>query len=167
MSDHVVDTNVLLVASAADPFSPFGDSDLPADLQGVVLEWLAELRGDQDRQMVWDSLFRVYDEYRNKLTDQDYGLLVVKEKMATARFVEVSYGPDGEAVVPEAFARFDRSDKKLLAVALADRGASSLVNATDTDWLSIEDALVDAGVTVEQLIEDWLRAKHHDKQKKR
>ena len=30
MADYVVDTNVLLVASAAHPFSPFDDCDLPA-----------------------------------------------------------------------------------------------------------------------------------------
>ena len=160
MADHVIDTNVLLVASAAHPFSPFDDSDLPVELQQVVFEWLAVLRVEEGRTLVWDDLFKIYEEYRHKLTDQDFGLQVVHEKMATARFVPVTYDADGIAVVPEAFSSFDPSDRKLLAALIADSGGSSLVNATDTDWLEIEEALENAGLSVLQLLEVWLREKY-------
>lgn len=163
MPDHIVDTNVLLVASAAHPFSPFGDSDLPPELQERVFEWLAGLRADPARQMVWDTMWKIYDEYRNKLTEQDYGLQVVSEKMASARFVEVSYDGDGIAIVPAAFACFDPSDRKFVAALLADGGQSTLVNATDTDWLEIENEIGAAGRTVEHLLEQWLRAKYKEK----
>lgn len=163
MTDHVVDTNVLLVASAAHPFSPFGGSDLPTDLQARVFEWLAAFRSDGDREMVWDDRFKIYEEYRNKLTDQDYGMQVVTEKMTTARFVPVDYDGNGDGVVPAEFANFDPSDRKLLAALLLDKAQSSLVNATDTDWLEIEAELESAGATVVHLLEPWLRAKFEAK----
>jgi len=158
VADHVVDTNVLLIASAAHPFSVFDDSDLPLELQETVLEWLTEFREDTARQKVWDDAFKIYQEYRNKLCDQDLGLLVVNEKMATARFVSVDYNVDGNGVVPPEFTAFDPSDKKLLAALLTDVSGITLVNASDTDWLEIEEELNAAGATVEHLIEQWLRA---------
>jgi hypothetical protein len=124
-----------------------------------VFEWLAEFRRDDGRTMVWDDLWTIYDEYRNKLTDQDFGLLVVRDKMASARFVGIEFEADGSALVPAAFSGFDRSDRKFLATLLADVGRSTLVNATDTDWLAIEEPLEMAGVQVEHLLEDWLRTK--------
>lgn len=160
VADHVIDTNVLLVASAADPFSPFGDSDLPRELQEQVFEWLVAFRGDQTRQMVWDTLWRIYEEYRHRMTDQDYGLQVVAEKMASARFIDVDYDANHVAVVPAEYDCFDPSDRKFLAVLLADEGRCSLVNATDTDWLDIEDEIVREGREVVHLLEDWLRAKY-------
>jgi len=163
MADHIVDTNVLLVASAAHPYSPFADSDLPLEQQQVVLDWLAAFREDASGRMVWDTCWKIHQEYRNKLTDQDFGLLVVTEKMASARFVEVSYDSTGAAIVPAEFGDFDRSDRKLLASLLADGGQSSLVNATDTDWLEIEDRLLARGLRLELLLERWLRAKYAEK----
>ncbi|MCK5796322.1 MAG: hypothetical protein KAI47_04010 [Deltaproteobacteria bacterium] len=163
MTDHVVDTNVLLVASAAHPYSPFGDSDLPKDLQGRVFEWLTAFQKDTTRNMVWDVEFKIYDEYRNKLTAQDYGMLVVNEKMAQARWIDIEYDENGDGVVPKAFSAFDRSDRKLLAVLLADTDGTSLVNATDTDWLEIEAQLQDAAAQVDHLLEHWLRAKYDEK----
>lgn len=160
MPDHVVDTNVLLIASAADPSSPFSDSDVPPELQLLVFEWVAALRADAGRTMVWDSLFTIYQEYRHQLTEQDYGLQVVNEKMETARYVELEHDAHGDAVVPDTFGGFDRSDQKFLATVLGDGGASSLVNASDTDWLGIEYELVMSGIVVEHLLEEWLRAKY-------
>jgi len=157
VKDHVVDTNVLLVASAAHPYSPFDDTHVPAAERSLVFEWLAAFRSDDGRQLVLDDRLKIYEEYRNKLTDQDYGLQVVKEKMQTLRFAEIDW--DGEtAVVPEAFREFDPSDRKLLAAALRDPDGISIVNAADSDWLEIEEALAGAGVEVVHIIEPWLRA---------
>lgn len=158
MNDLVVDTNVLLVASAAHPYSPFDDTHVPFDLQGTVFEWLAAFRQDAARCLVLDDRFRIYDEYRNKLTDQDYGLQVVHEKMTAFRCATVEWDPDGHAVVPPKFASFDRSDRKLLAAALTNRRNIAIVNATDTDWFEIEAELGDEGVVVLHLLEEWLRA---------
>jgi len=50
MADHVVDTNVLIVASAADPGSPFEATHVPPKERQIVLAWLKEFRGDKDRR---------------------------------------------------------------------------------------------------------------------
>jgi hypothetical protein len=163
VADHIVDTNVLLVASAVYPYSPFDDSDVPLELQEQVLEWLIAFRADTSRQVVWDSFFTIYNEYRHQLTDEDLGLMVVTEKMETARFIDIETDAEGRPAVPEAFRDFDPSDRKFLATLLADDGDSTLVNATDTDWLEIERELEDAGHTALHLLEDWLRAKFAEK----
>jgi len=155
---HVIDTNVLLVASAAEPYSPFDESHVPPAEQAAVLDWLAAFRADESREIVIDDFFEIYKEYRHRLTDQDYGLQVVHEKLQTARFVGLEWDADGMAVVPPAFAAFDRSDRKLLAAALVDPAAISIVNAVDSDWLEIETELREAGVTVVQVLDLWLRA---------
>jgi hypothetical protein len=159
MPDHVIDTNVLLVASAAHPYSPFDDTHVPASERQTVLNWLVAFRNDSNRTLVLDGVFRIYDEYRHKMTEQDLGLLVIHDKMAGSRFrqVDIEYEADGTAVVPEDFADLDRSDRKFLATALADHSHSTIVNATDSDWFAIEDACAQHGVVVEQLIEEWLR----------
>lgn len=158
MSDHVVDTNVLLVASAADPFSPFYDTHVPVAEQRLVFDWLVDFRADTATGLVLDDLFRIYEEYRQKLTEQDYGLQVIHEKMQALRVVTLTWDDDGHARVPKAFARFDPSDRKLLAAALCDPATISIVNATDSDWLEIEGPLRLAGVRVHHLLERWLRA---------
>lgn len=160
MNEHVLDTNVLLVASAADPYLPWeGDSHVPAEQQSAVFEWLAEFKADPERAIVLDDLLSIYEEYLNKLTPQHFGLLVINEKMQQAlmRQVELARDDDGIPVVPTAFQTFDRSDRKFLAAALTDPEQIAIVNAADTDWLYFEEQLEAAGVKVLHVIEDWLR----------
>ena len=166
MVDHVLDTNVFLVASASHYESPFDDSDLPVDLQERVLDWLKDFYEDNSRQMVLDTCRKIFKEYGNKLTEQDYGMLVIRNKMANARFVEIDYDENGNGIVPEAFADFDPSDRKFLAALLTDVDNISLVNACDTDWLEIEDQLTQANACIIHLLEDWLRDKFNTKKGK-
>lgn len=164
MKDCVVDTNVLLVASAVHPYSPWDDANhVPIDEQQTVLEWLMDFRADANRHIALDDLFAIYDEYRNKLTDQDYGLQVVHEKMQTMRQVTLEWDDDEAAVVPEEFRTFDRSDRKFLAAALSDPKMIAIVNAADTDWLYFEEELRAAGVNVIHVIEEWLREQKANK----
>ncbi len=60
-------------------------------------------------------------------------------------------------------ASLDHRTQKLLAALLTDVTGTSLVNASDTDWLEIEAQLAQAGATVEHIIEHWLRAKYQAK----
>jgi hypothetical protein len=157
MADHVVDTNVLLVASAADPHSPFTDTHVPPTEQKSVFEWLQAFRANTQRRLVLDEGWGIFGEYRKRLTAQDYGLQVAVEKLQQARYVAIERDSNGDAVVPAAFSRFDRSDRQLLAAALSDPTRISIVNACDSDWLEIETELASAGVTIEHIIELWLR----------
>jgi hypothetical protein len=170
MPDHIIDTNVLLVASAHDPGSPFKDSDhVPVKHRQGVFEWLASFRRDNTRQVVLDQNFTIYNEYRNKMSDQDFGLQVMKTKMELflLRQVNIDYDSDGKGALPRDLKQvvYDEDDRKMVAVALADHGRSTIVNACESDWYDWEEALNQAGVVIEHLIDDWCRSKWNDKRK--
>lgn len=157
MEDYIIDTNVLLLASAIDPGSPFKDSDhVSEDHQQEVLNWLIEFRKDGQRKIVLDKSFKIWDEYHNKLTrGRDFGALVMADKLQSARFVEIEFDVYGHARVPAYLEKIDRSDRKFVAVALKDlfeEGLSSIVNAADSDWRECEEELNRAGITVKHLI---------------
>ena len=126
MGDHIIDTNVLLVASARHPGSTFKDSQVPAEQQQMVLDWVMEFRKDGQRKMVLDRLWRIWTEYHHKMTGQDLGLLVVTEKLQSdlVRFVDVAYDEHGHGCLPPDLeeAVHDLSDRKFVAAALIDFG---------------------------------------------
>jgi hypothetical protein len=173
LSDCIIDTNVLLVASASDPKSPFNDSDhVPPDQKRIVLDWLIEFRKDASRKLVLDQSFKIWDEYHNQMIrGQDIGSLIVAEKLQSARFVDISFDEQGHGCLPGDLGRVlhDLSDRKCVAAALSDvsnGNQSKIVNAVDTDWCDWEKALGEAGVEIEHIIEDWCRTKWKAKRKR-
>ncbi len=166
MSDHVVDTNVLIVASAHDPGSPFppGETHVPAAEKRVVFDWLRQFRKDSGSMAVLDFQRGIYGEYRNKLKPMDYGILAIVEKIqrGTVRYVNVAYDRDGNAVLPDdlAAAVTDLADRKMVAAVLADDCHCTIVNAAETDWYDIEATLQSWGVRVDDLIGTWNREVH-------
>lgn len=165
-SDHVLDTNVLLVASTSDTTSPFkGSTHVPIAEQRKVLEWLKEFRRDGSRKLVLDQQRQLMGEYQKQLGKEDLGRRIVVEKFQTARFHSIEMDTDGAARLPEPLRLHvkDLADRKFVAVALADAGNSSLINACDTDWYACEEALRQAGVIVGQLIPQWCKAKYNEK----
>ena len=168
MVDCIIDTNVLLVASACDPGSHFDDSGhVPAEQQEIVLDWLMAFRKDGQRRLVLDQSFKIWDEYHHQMIrGQDIGSLVVAEKLQSARFVEVEYDANGHGCLPTELEKVDRSDRKFVAVALKDLSdgeSSMIVSAEDRGWYNCEEALNQAGLVVLQLIEEWSRAKWVEK----
>lgn len=163
----MVDTNVLLVASAGDEGSRFEDTHVPEAEREVVFEWLAEFRKDEERLMVLDEERGIVEEYLNKLSPQDFGWQVLMQKQGSARWVLVDYDHEGFAVVPEGLSKLDKSDRKMAAAVLADRtlhGAeSSIVNACDSDWYEHEKALQAHDVVVEQLLPEWSWQRYGEK----
>ena len=165
----VVDTNVLIVASAADDGSPFQPGATPVQertLRQMVLDWLRAFEGDSSRHAVIDWDWHVCSEYQNKLSDQDYGWLALMAKRDRNEVVWVGLTIDqhGHAVLPTqlAAAVTDLADRKMVAAVLAakDLGHNAcLVNACDTDWLECADALKAFGIPVTQILEAWLIAK--------
>jgi len=166
---RVVDTNVLIVASAADDGSPFRPEATPvqeAALRQKVLDWLTEFTSDTDRHLVLDYDWHLCSEYRNKLTEQDYGWLAVMGKLDRNEIVWIGLTLDDgrHAVLPRGLATAvtDLADRKIVAAALAainDEYDCRITNACDTDWLDYGDALAKFGIEVEHVIEAWLRAK--------
>lgn len=173
---RVVDTNVLIVASAADDGSPFRPESTPvqeAALRQQVLEWLTKFASDPDRPLVLDYDWHLCSEYRNKLTEQDYGWLAIMGKLDRNEivWVGIKLDDDGHGVVPRKMARVvtDLADRKIVASALAakaDRHSCKLVNACDTDWLDYAAILDEFGIEAEHIIEGWLRRKWDQKQQR-
>lgn len=174
---RVVDTNVLIVASAADDGSPFRPESTPVEeavLRQLVLDWLHDFEDDSMRHAVLDWDWHICTEYQNKLTEQDYGWLAIMAKKDRNEVVWVGLNVDehGHATLPLELstAVMDKEDRKMVAAVLAaiERGHDCrLTNACDTDWLDCEDAMMGAGVAIEHLIEPWLRTKWAGKRAKK
>ncbi|WP_299734859.1 hypothetical protein [uncultured Endozoicomonas sp.] len=180
MSRHVVDTNVLIVASGEHPESPFSSDMHPvedASEAEKVLEWLEDFETGNDH-MVVDDDWQILGEYQNKLTEQDYGHRVVFEKMSRGEmdfvhieWVEDNSHPDKVAVLNEPLNSVihDLADTKIVAACLKSiehNMPCTIINACDTDWYDWQVHLEAAGVQVEQLIESWSRKKwkeHHER----
>jgi hypothetical protein len=170
----VVDTNVLIVASAADDGSPFRPGATPvqeAELRQKVLDWLQEFERDAERSVVLDWGWHICSEYQKKLNlEQDYGWLAIMSKKDRSEVVWVGFEVDanGHATLPAGLRRAvtDLEDRKMVAAVLAakaDGHECRLVNACDTDWLDCSQALQAEGVHVHQLLRDWLQAKQQRK----
>lgn len=170
---RLVDTNVLIVASAADAGSPFRAESTPieeAALRQQVLDWLEAFETDATRHAVLDVDWHVCGEYRHKLTEQDYGWLAMMHKMDRGEvvWVDVLLDKNGNAVLPPelATAVTDLADRKMVAAALAalDAGhATQITNASDTDWIDCQQALHAVGLEVENLLPDWLQGRWRQK----
>jgi hypothetical protein len=169
---YVVDTNVLIAASAADPLHPKDIDATPSDpeLRRQVWEWLRQFR-ESSARLVLDQQQEIYKEYRNKLNGNDYGLQVVIHKLSTCAtdIVSVAYDADGNARVPaplEAVVH-DLADRKLVAACLESLRLHQpclIAFAGDTDWHDWEAALRAYGVELEPIIEAWSRQRHAEKQ---
>ncbi len=69
-ASRLVDTNVLIVASAADAGSPFRPEGTPVDdaaLRQRVFDWLEAFEADPARHAVLDAGWQVCGEYDNRL----------------------------------------------------------------------------------------------------
>jgi hypothetical protein len=84
VDDYIIDTNVLLIASAhlallvpsaQYPDLRFKDSEVPEEQMEAVFDWLVAFQKDDQRRLVLDHPFLkhgIYKEYHRKMTAQDY-----------------------------------------------------------------------------------------------
>lgn len=171
---YVVDTNVLIAASAADPTHPKDMDATPPDpaLRMRVWEWLSQFE-QSDSRLVLDSAGEIYKEYTHKLGFNDFGIQVIMHKWSTSAVdeVPVDYDALGHALLPDALSSVvhDTADKKMVAAALAAHhlyGEGCVAFAGDTDWHDWEDELARNQVLLEPIIEEWSRKKHAEKKKR-
>lgn len=169
---YVVDTNVLIAASAADPVGQRDIDATPADpaLRRQVWDWLSAFEQTTTR-MILDSTGKIYDEYCGNLDFGDYGRAVVIHKWSTGAVdnVAVDYDADGHGILPDALnpVVHDLSDRKMVASALLAHvqfGEGCIAFAGDTDWHDWETDLQGHNVLLEPIIEEWSRQKHAEKQ---
>ena len=169
---YVVDTNVLIAASAVDPLHPAAIDATPHDpaLRLQVWQWLKAFR-DSPARLVLDQQQQILREYRHKLDFQDFGLQVWRHKWDTGAvdLVALRFDADGDALLPAALVAVvhDRADRKLVAAcleALRSLGPCRIAFAGDTDWHDWETALRQHGVELVPIIEAWSRRRHAEKQ---
>jgi hypothetical protein len=171
-SRYVVDTNVLIAASAINVDSPIAQDATPddPDLRLKVWKWLIDFQRSVSRLVLDGPEMKIEDEYRRNMNEQDYGMLMLKQKWddCAVDLVDVLYDDDGHAYLDENLAIIvhDRSDRKLVSAALVaidDFGECWIANSGDTDWYDWEDGLREIGIEVEQIIPEWSRQKWREK----
>lgn len=168
---YVVDTNVLIAASAADQTHPKDIDAAPHDpaLRKKVWEWLNAFKNGTSR-LVLDGANKIYEEYLNKLAWQDFGIQVVIHKWSSCQvdMVAVAYDASDHALLPATLLDtiHDLADRKMVAAALASRneyGQGCVAFASDSDWHGWEAKLKGHGVELEPIIEEWSRKKYEEK----
>lgn len=171
---YVVDTNVLLAASAVSvtplPHPQHADVTPPEnDLRARILQWVQAF-AESDAHLVLDEAGEIEKEYHHKLGYNDYGLQVVRDKRESGKVdrVLVEYDTDGNGIVPQPLDEtvHDLADRKMVAAAIAALslpGTSAVAFAGDTDWHDWEPQLIQTGLTLEPIIEKWSRARHAEK----
>lgn len=169
---YLVDTNVMLGASAVNELSNLSARAMPKEipLREAVFSWLSQFEASMD-QILLDEEGLVRAEYERNMPfnmhGQEYGLQVLQNKIDRnlAQYVPIeTLEANGEHIAvlsPEHAAIVtDREDRKWVACALAaleylDETAP-VVYGAETDWYVAEQALRAIGMDFRRLLpEDW------------
>lgn len=173
---YLVDTNVMLAASAVSELSNLAVRAMPQEieLREMIYEWLAEF-DQSDRRIVLDEEGLVRDEYERNMPfnmrGQEYGMQVLQYKLDRnlVDYVPIdSLEANGEhiAVLDPAHEVLvtDREDRKWVACALAAQilfdQVPPIVYGAETDWFIAEEQLKEIGLCFQRLLpDDWYRSK--------
>jgi len=173
---YLVDTNVMLAASAVSELSNQAVRAMPQEieLREMIYEWLADF-DQSDRRIVLDEEGLVRDEYERNmpfnLREQEYGMQVLQYKLDRnlADYVPIdSLEANGEriAVLDPAHEALvtDREDRKWVACAMAAQilfdQVPPIVYGAETDWFMAEDKLKGIGLCFQRLLPDgWYTAR--------
>lgn len=163
--EAIVDTNVALVANQAAPH---------ASPQCVIAATRFLHHLETDGLIVIDSAWQILNEYKHKLNPAGqpgvgdaFLRWVITNQRNPTHCRQIAISPLGEKEFAEfphddpAFADFDPSDRKFVAVAIADPQHPPIYNAVDSDWgkPGIAEALAQYDVSVEQLCPDFKPAR--------
>ena len=167
---YLVDTNVMLAASAVSELSNQAVRAMPQEieLREMIYEWLADF-DQSDRRIVLDEEGLVRDEYERNmpfnLREQEYGMQVLQSKLDRnlVDFVHIdSLRANGEHIAVLAPAHealvTDREDRKWVACALAAQvlfeRMPPIVYGAETDWFIAEEQLGGIGLLFQRLLPD-------------
>ncbi len=167
---YLVDTNVMLAASAVQELSDLAVRAMPQEieLREMVYDWLADFDNSDDH-IVLDEEGLVRAEYDRQMPYnmhcQEYGLLVLQSKIDRnqADFVPIqTVEGNGEhiAVLEAAHESIvtDREDRKWVACAIAAQilheQVPPIVYGAETDWFIAEQDLIAIGLCFRRLLPD-------------
>ena len=165
MSHLIIDTNVPLKAAN---FHPVDEVDRKCSQ--ACLSFIKKLMSS-DEIIVLDTGQEVLSEYRRKIDTHSEGnaasqfLKWIMRKIALGKnVVQYQITPTGnnnyaEFPISPEFEKFDRSDRKFVALAKADPNNPCIYNGSDTDWWNFRKALEVNGVHIVFLCEEYMIAK--------
>jgi hypothetical protein len=154
----IIDTNVLIAANGRD---------CPQVTPQCRLNSSQYLRNFQVQGIiVIDNRWLILNEYKNKVNQTgqpgigDAFLKWVLTNQANfKRCEQVGINPLKDSSFAEfpddpELAKFDQSDRKFVAVALASIDRPPIINAVDSDWLEFYEPLVKNGIKIQFLCPD-------------
>jgi hypothetical protein len=178
MKACLIDTNVLLAASAYEPSSKMAKDAMPLEieLREKVFKRLMDFEQSDD-MLVLDMEGVIWEEYDRNLPrntssgQQEYAWMVILHKQTTSKVSHVTidiHDGNGERVAkvnpPLDQLVSDREDRKWVAAAVSHKELHNedavIIYGAETDWFMIEDALRSNGVQLERVLpEDWYRSR--------
>lgn len=178
MSTFLVDTNVMLAASAVyDNLSWLVNDAMPkeSELRQLVYQWLNEF-DISDHVILMDEEGLILDEYERNMRfnrdmqAQEYGLKVLqyKQDRCLVEYVPIDVlEANGEriAILSDELTSIvtDREDRKWVAAAQSANilfgVTSAIVYGAESDWYQIESALNPHGIAFHRLLPDeWFES---------
>jgi hypothetical protein len=176
MAMFLIDTNVMLAASAISELSNVATRAMPREieLREMVYEWLVAF-DESDDHLVLDEVGLVLAEYERNMRynwrEQEYGMRVLQSKIDRMQVDQVPIDAvegNGEhiAVLDPSHERIvtDREDRKWVACALAALilldESTPIVYGAETDWHLAKAQLEAIGICFRPLLPDhWYHAK--------
>ncbi|MBZ5708109.1 hypothetical protein [Nannocystis pusilla] len=170
MAEWVIDTNVLIIATTAQQGRPprriaNDENPVPVTTEKELWEvfsWLEAVNKDPSTYVVLDVLHHFIEkEYSNKIEKDEYGRMVIANKLTKCHYRPVYVEPDenGDPWIPHDAGHkvFDHADRRMVAAAV--ESGAPIANACDTDWLDLlhDGTLAELGISVHQIIEVWCR----------
>lgn len=167
--NRLIDTNVMMAASAHAATEVRDVTPTDPDQRECIHDWLDRFSSTAEC-WVLDAQDYIEDEYLRNLTGQDFAMQALLQKRSTGRVLLVDVQYEGfdrlnsVAVLPDRVAHvaWDPSDKKFVAAAIAvvEMGEpAQIVNASDSDWAAVKDALRTEGIEVLELLEEICQKK--------
>lgn len=169
MAEYIVDTNVPLVAQGTA-------NQMSGSCEMNCAEFLEKLFQGHFK-LVIDSNYHLIGEYEKKMnkgSQVQYGNRFLKwiytNQANTLKIKTVEIEQIDEfnfAEVPQSLIdiNFDNSDRKFVAVAIANKNLAPIVQAADSKWIGWEEALTNEGITIYFLCKEELQVIYQTKKK--
>ncbi len=159
MTAVVVDTNVAIVANGGPAVTagPLCQQKCSEKLQGVIdlgtvaIDDMGLVLEEYANGLDWSGGPGVGDAFFKYIFDHQY----VGDRVRRVAVTPSAEDRKGFEELPEN--KFDRSDRKFLAVAV--KAEAVVLNATDSDWCEHEALMDQLGVEVKQLCPEYLKTK--------
>ncbi len=164
MNAVVIDTNVLVVANERENSNDLSESCIEAAQKALMCIKSERVTLLDDLGLIWEE-YSKYCTYKGEPGLGDAFFLWLFERQADVRYCrKVSLTENAEREFEqfpedEDLKKFDRSDRKFVAVALAYEGSAWIYNAVDSDWWLFRNALEKRGLKVIFLCEKEVKAK--------